>query len=298
MKNKKIFYGFLIFIIVGIISVLVITNINQEKPKTLPTSTTTNEWGPIYNGIKTRLIPLQQEYILEQPIKFRLEMTNVGSQSVLYDDQQVDVNNPLIVKGPDGKETPYIAGSVQTLGGPKPINPAEVVILFDGLDVASQYYIGKAGQYTVQFRGGDRAFGEIDFPKSNVVEIGVKSGKPTKALILTGRLLDILPEGWTLTAWPPTQTENEVTPYGRQPAKGLYAALVREAGLKADVIYISIWQTDEPVDITNQTGTNAVSEYLGKNQGGYLYAYISSEAEVAWPDVREKIINALEVNQE
>ena len=179
----------------------------------------------------------------------------------------------------------------------KAINPAEVVILFDELDVAAQYYVGKPGRYTVQFRGRDKAFGEVDFPISNIIEIDVKSGTPTKALIFAGRLLNILPEGWTLTAWLPPLPESEVTPYGRQSAKGINAALVREAGLKADVIYISIWQTDEPVDISNQSGTAAVSEYLGKNQAGHVYAFIPSEAEAVWPDVREKIMHTLEINQ-
>lgn len=148
--------------------------ITEKDKEILFPSAKKNETSQIIKGVTTKLIPLQQEYILGQPIPFRLEMTNNGSSIVNYDSQQVAVNDSMTIKDPEGQYVPYTSSMFQTLGGSRPLKPGETVILFDQLDIASQYQLAKPGRYTVQFRGQDRAFGEIPIPESNVVGIEVK----------------------------------------------------------------------------------------------------------------------------
>ena len=272
-----------------------ITNLQNEINQLRQSKTSTPtaiEWGPMQNQLRTRLVPLQQKYIVGQPMKFRLEMTNTGNSTIMYDSQQVDVNNAMIVTEPEGKTSPYIAGSFQTAGGPKPIEPEEIVILFDQFDITSQYFIDKPGRYTVQFRGQDKAFGEVPIPESNILKIEVQPGNLSPSYLIVGRLLDILSEGWSLTLVTPD--EAEVNPLGRQSAKGVYISLVRLAGYKADVVFIEIWQTDTVVDLSTQK-TTQISEYLGKNTWGYVYVFISPDAKTLWPNVREQIIESLEI---
>lgn len=262
MKNKKIFYGILIFIAISIFSIFIITKVNQ-------------------NGLKTRLVPLEQQYSLGQPMKFRLEMTNVGASTIMYDSQQVGVNNAMIIKDQNGKISPYIAGSFQTGGGPKPIQPKEIVILFYQFDITSQYYIGKPGRYTVQFRGQDTAFGEESLPPSNIVEIDVQPATLTTTDIFIGRLLDIIPNQWDLTKGLEKYIEVD----------GICAQMdrIRAKGGKE---YIMVCQTYRLINLSSQG-----LEYLGKNQWGYVYISIQPEAETLWPNVREQIIKALEITQ-
>ena len=37
-------------------------------------------WGPDRDGLRTRLLPAQEEYVIGRPAKFRLEMQNFGER--------------------------------------------------------------------------------------------------------------------------------------------------------------------------------------------------------------------------
>lgn len=294
MNNKKFIKTTLIaliIIIVGVVGYFVMNKLASNNKQQTPTAI---EWGPTQNWLKIKLVPLQQKYVVGQPMKFRLEMINIGNSTIMYDSQQVDVNNAMIIMGPDGKISPYIAGSFQTGGGPKPIKPEEIVILFDQFDVTSQYFMDKPGRYTIQFRGQDKAFGEVPIPESNILEVEVQPGSLNPSYLIVGFLLDILPEGWHLTLTTPIKTE--VNPIGRQSAKGVYISLDRLSRYKADVISIGIWQTDTVVGLSAQK-TNQVSEYLGESEWGHVYVFISPDAKTVWPNVREQIIESLEIKQ-
>ena len=89
------------------------------------------------DGLRTRLVPLQKEYVLGQPAKFRLEMKNAGEQGRTYDPQQADCNSSIRVSDRDGKPVRYVAGGYQTGGHAKSIAPGETVVLFDKLDLAT-----------------------------------------------------------------------------------------------------------------------------------------------------------------
>ena len=108
-----------------------------------------------------RLVPVQDEYVLGRPMRFRLEMTNRTSVKLLYDHQQVAVNHSLVITGPDGKRAPYVRGTCQTsIRGWPAIAPGQTVVLFDKLDAAEQYFIDTPGRYAVQFAGRGLNAGE------------------------------------------------------------------------------------------------------------------------------------------
>jgi len=299
IKNKKIFYGiFILTILVGAISILFSARLPQENQKPLSTSTSKDKWGPTQNGLKTRLVPLQQKYFIGQPMLFRLEMTNVGNTTIMYDSQQVAVNNSLKITGPDEVTCPYIGGSCQTLGYHKPIKPGETVILFDKFDITSQYFIDKPGKYKVQFRGQSRAFGEVPIPESNVLEIDVHPGSLTLPYFIANRLLEIFPEEWNLVLQASTKTK--VNPFGRAPTRGICIFFHLPTEGKDNRIFVGIWLTEHIVDISPQHSRHLeppyISKYLGKNKWGYVYVTISPEAEKLLPDIKEQLIKALEIS--
>jgi hypothetical protein len=115
---------------------------------------------PKLQTVTLTLTPLKQSFALGKPMPFRLEMTNGGRETLYYDDQQVKVNNSMIVKDSKGREIAYTAGSFQTVGGYRPIEPDRTVVLFDGFDLASQYKIKRTGTYTVQFSGRGLSVGD------------------------------------------------------------------------------------------------------------------------------------------
>lgn len=255
---------------------------------------TNQPWGQEKNGVRTRLVPAETSFSLDQPMRFRLEMQNVGSETVQFDPQQVDVNNSVIIAGPGGKELPYIAPWCQTLGGPRPLKPGEQVVLFDGLDIAEQYLVTEPGQYTVQFRGQDQAFGEVPIPPSNTIRIQVTDGPLRTSRAIASHLVSVTPEArWKLSV----VSEGEVTPSGRSSTRGVHLYLVRRAALKSDLVFVHFWVTERPTDVveerTGQTAT--IAEHLGHSQWGDVYMRADAAVTRFWPEIRRDIRKALKL---
>ena len=101
------------------------------------------------SDVRTSLVPVGTNFVLGQPMQFRLEMENVGKRTIEYDSQQVALNHSMLIKDSAGEECPYIAPSCQTVGGPCPLEPGKKVVLFDKLDVAQQYLIQKPGKLSL-----------------------------------------------------------------------------------------------------------------------------------------------------
>lgn len=265
------------------------------------TSVKKDEWGPIVNGVKTRLVPSNEKYVLGQPMEFRLEMTNVGESTVKYDSQQVKVNNSMLIRGPDGKIALYVDMYHQTIGGPRPLKLGETVTLFDRYNVEEDYYIAKPGRYTVQFRG-EEGFGDVEIPQSNVVEIELEPGEISASYAVVGRILDVLPnsEGWQSRRWTKTgewelfwhRYSTDFTPQGRNRSKCTRIDLVRSATYKDDLVVVGVWVTEVAVNAEEGFG-GIISEYLGASRWGHVYVLAPSEAEEHWTDVRQKISQAL-----
>ena len=111
------------------------------------------EMGPRLKGVRTLLTVKREEFVVGEPIYFRLRLINQGDSILSYDCQQVAVNNSMTIEGPDGKKVKYTAELFQTLGGPVLLKPGETKTLFDQFDITKQYDIKQPGQYRVQFNG-------------------------------------------------------------------------------------------------------------------------------------------------
>ena len=62
-----------------------------------PASGRTEQWGPREGDRRTRLVPLADHFTLGQPMRFRLELKNVGQTVIYYDTQQVAIDGSLAV---------------------------------------------------------------------------------------------------------------------------------------------------------------------------------------------------------
>jgi prepilin-type processing-associated H-X9-DG protein len=122
---------------------------------------------------KTRLTPVSKEFVVGRPMLFRLELVNEGKVEFLYDHQQVAVNSSMTITDKKGERVPYTFGPVQTDGSHKAIKAGKSAILFDNLDISSQYDLSKAGKYKVQFNGKGlyTAIGTGEGPFENTIGI-------------------------------------------------------------------------------------------------------------------------------
>jgi len=254
-------------------------------------------WGREKDGYQTQLIPVTEKFVVGQPMTFSLVMRNTISSLKMYDHQGIG-HDSLLIKDPDGKEVYYKASSFQTVGAVKPIDAKEIVRLFEGRDVASEYVITRPGKYTIQFRQGNYGMSrDSTFPASNILKFEVQPGQAKPEDVLITRLMNIVPgHGWQISkGW---QSDQLATPSGRNPMKGVNVNLVKHAKLKRDVIYVSLWQMEQPSSA--KEGEKApmpeVSEYLGQNPLGHFYVSIPAKAEELWPTIRtdlKKTLNLL-----
>jgi hypothetical protein len=228
-------------------------------------------WGDAVKGLASRLSLTTKEPRLGEPVRVRLEVKNVGEGPATYDSQQAAVNNSLIVKGPDGAAVPYIGLSYQTLGGPTALGPGETKSVFAELDVAAQYLIERAGNYTVQ----SRARGGI--PASNVLAMTVRPGTLSDFQKLFATLYRSTPAGWRAATY-----ESSIV------------FLHTPTHLKADAASITLSLFREPTGGPKPMRGQPAPINLGETTLGQAWLVAQSQIAVErWPDyektVREKI---------
>jgi hypothetical protein len=201
----------------------------------------------------------------------------------------VMVNNPMIVKDPNGNLIPYVDTSYQTGVREKEIKPGETRILADKYDVASQYRITKAGRYTFQFNG----FVAPGIRPSNIVEMVVKPGELSPADTIVERLLPVLPDGWVYTRRlipkKPSQ-ENSSNKY-------IFVHLIGEKGHKGVDEGISFFILVHPTkDVISVEPEWFAGHLWGRCKWGLVYVK-AFDADLLWPDYKEQIIGALNIEQ-
>jgi hypothetical protein len=295
-----------------------------EPPAKVPQTrrsvdSTTDSRGWELAGLRTRLVPLAKQFTLGQPMKFRLELKNFGPTAVHYDSQAVAGNSSLVVRDPQGQLVPYIGGSFQTGNFiPLPsLAPGKTVVLFDGLDLASQYLLVRPGKYTVQFRGisdeaeakaeeqsrrrrsevGAKFFGEkMDWrewdgaliPTSNSAGIDVQPGAVPPVKRIAARLLDVLPKEWMMSVHGYVGETNcspawETTPPGWQAGRPMSSVTLAcsVTGYIDDTVQAGLWIADGKLLWTgkvDEPGQRA-AVYLGKCPEGHIYADLPSHPE-------------------
>ena len=279
-----------------ILPLLLLACHGADRQESLPPKS--GDWGVPSVGLRTRLTILDHTPGLGEPVRVRLEMENVGTDVIAYDWQQVAVNNAFDVQNLDGSRTVYVGGSVATAGGEYKIEPGEIVVLFDDLDVAGQYHLSRAGRYIIRHGGrmlsatpADKLPPMIPDPRnpfesrtvklwnseltlpSNVVQVDVRPGPPTARIAIVDRLLGVLKPGWELSI---ANWEGHIVVFFSRPAP-----------LIGDGIRIPLAFGPEPPGEGFET--------WGSTDWGRIHAGLSPRSREAWPDLREAITAALDV---
>ena len=294
------------------VSMLPVTKWTFEKPKTPKES---EGWGPERDGLRTRLLPAQKEFFVGRPAKFRLEMKNFGQSQRTYDSQAVDVNGSMRVSGPDGTPVRYVAGSFQTSGSSESIAPGQEVALFeyDSLDLADQYLMVKPGSYTLEFRGTNVKWdSESAIPPSAKITIEMRPGALPPSKQIAARLAEILPHNWdlNLNVTLSEMYKGKFFPPGWESTHSVYVSLETSHDNSSDKgrIRVEIWGTEKKLtwtgkqrawkgleDTTKEVESGQAAVYLGKGIDGFIYWKVPDEAKEKWPDMRKKVVAALQI---
>lgn len=235
-------------------------------------------------GIKYRLIPISNGFVIGQPMLFRIEMINVSGTPILYmgtSPTSMMVNDPMNITGPNGETIDYVDTNYQIVVWSDMILPKETIILVDNYDVISQYLITKPGRYTFQFRGWpSNSFA------SNKVEVEVGDGDLSAADSILTKILSVLPEGWTAS--------RKLVPIE------LFSEDESNNFISVHLIGKRIGKViDVDISLIIAKGSNSLEPYFvkdsqlwGKCKWGQIYVR-DRDAELLWPDYREQIIKAL-----
>ncbi|MCH8119640.1 MAG: hypothetical protein IIC00_07925 [Planctomycetes bacterium] len=241
----------------------------------------------LQEGLKLSLVPLSDGFVIGQPMLFRLEMTNISGSPIAYKKTSfLMINNHIIVIAPSGERLEYIYPYVQTMSGP-PVNiePNQTVVLVEKYDATTQYHIIQPGQYTFQFTGHWGL-------KSNIVKMDIKPGEPFSEDTIVGNLLSVLPKDWTLTR----TRIRDIADFDSETDRGIVVNMVGKRGRKGTPggtvgVLILINPSQSVLEKTEHE-----AELWGQSQWGPVYVK-SLNAELLWPDYKEQIINALDIQR-
>lgn len=251
-----------------------------------------DQWGPEENGYRTQLIPAAGEFIIGQPVNVHLVMKNVSDKIKWYDVQRI--GRALRVNDSSGQPVLSKQAMVQTLGAEQPIDPGEIVVLFENKDVTKDFVITRPGQYTLQILRGNYGFSTDTIPVSNVLTIQIKPGQVDAEDFMIDALVKILPDKtWQVT---PGFGKSPNSPVGWLAEEPVEVQMVKPTGNNKEILTIRVWQTSEEANPDPGYNRKSASEYLGyDNDGKYYYVLIPVAAAAPWLTAREDIIRALAI---
>lgn len=239
-------------------------------------------------GFEIKLMALDKEFVIGQPMLFRVEMQNISESLIRWmHTSSAMVNDSMLIKGPDGNVIPYVDTSYQTTAQDKEIRPGEKIILAGKYDVTTQYCITTPGKYTFQFNG----FEHYGINPSNIIEVNVRPGKLLPADSIIEKLLTVLPEGWgfTRTLLPHRNT------YEKTSHTNIYIHLAGQSGRKGVDAGIGVLILVSFAENKVNAETEGFEGQLwGRSKWGPVYVK-SFDADILWPDYKEQIIKALEI---
>lgn len=176
--------------------------------------------APVAEDLEARLSLVDPEPEVGRPFRVRLEMTNRGENTYLYDDEKVKLARVLEVRAVDGPSVRYLGWSWSIgEGGPRRLRPGETVTLYEEIDVSQEHEVNRPGAYTVQFIGGGVSLArehELEFfppgdPNgspllaisrhrlvSNKLRVNVGPGDSIDREVLRATLSPLLPEPWSI----------------------------------------------------------------------------------------------------
>ena len=125
--------------------------------------------------ISTSLVPLTNQFVLGQPIRFRVELTNAGPTSVYYMDGGLNHYGLVVREEKRGAILTNTAGPAQIGVQSKELPAHSAVMLAEALDITRNHRISEPGQYSVQFDGSTLQIGER-MPMENADRFGRTHG--------------------------------------------------------------------------------------------------------------------------
>ena len=238
-------------------------------------------------GFDVRIIPLSEYFVVGKPMLFRVEMKNISNATLGYLKRTSMEHNPMIIKGPEDINVPYLETYFQIGVTHKFTEPGETVVLAENYDARSQYHIVKGGRYSFQLKGS------FETKPSNIVEIDIKAGSLAAMESVVESLVPILPGGWKLmrSPAPAEQTDDSKT------GESVYALLEgkrAKKGIDGDKgvnIIIVVVSGDIPIKIQPYLEE---MEFWGTCKLGRIYVE-QYNAEQLWLDYKQQIINALKI---
>jgi hypothetical protein len=240
-------------------------------------------WEEVRKGLEIRLLPVSKEVVIGKPMLFHIEMTSVSDDTLEYWCTSWVANDPMVVKGPNGVNVPYMGGPAQVAFWHEYIEPGETIVLVDNYDVTSQYHITKPGKYSFQFKKL--------YNGSNIVEVDIKPGPLSPLESVVEVLTPILPQGWELARWIYSRDFLKGEQLGRR--LGIHLAGERQGkGWRSSISIIILLDVDE-VKVEHQ---GYLGDFWGNCRWGPVYVNAYG-AELLWPDYREQIVEVLGIRE-
>jgi beta-lactamase regulating signal transducer with metallopeptidase domain len=261
-----------------------------------------SDWGEATNGLRTRLVAEKRQFRAGEPINIHIEVTNTSDRTIYFQGPSAPYfDGSLIVLDAEGKTPPFIGEPIQVMARETIVAPGQTLQL-KPFDLTERRYLGRPGLYSVQlpaepFPMRMPNFSMRGLPLSGRLAFEVVADAAADAGgDPIGRLLPLLPEGWSLANMAgrmarlrPGNNREEVQE-GRELM--LYSGNIRSVDGKV----IWLWLTDQPAAerAAGPGDTTPASEYLG--QAGRLHIYINVDANAlkGWPTAKEDILRALQ----
>ncbi|HON92350.1 MAG TPA: hypothetical protein PLT20_08985 [Sedimentisphaerales bacterium] len=244
--------------------------------------------GEFARAVEFLLHPIDYEFAIGAPMRFRVEMRNVSDDPIPYRwSSGIMVNDPMLVIDPNGEPVPYVDTSYQIGVAMDVALPGETIVLAESYDVATQYRIVRPGRYRFQFRGWPP-----DSESSNICEMEVKPGLLSDAERVSERLLGVMPTGWRFERM-------LSTPHGEPDAPGVggrfFNLIAWHQGKGGDKgVFLVLFKEVEPPDV--DPWLKEQYDLWGLCRWGLVYAR-TNEAAQLWPSHRQQIERALGIRQ-
>jgi hypothetical protein len=216
-------------------------------------------------------------------------IVNEGPVPVSFDFAEADINDSLVVTGPDGRRVPYILGHVDSNGPTLQLAPGEVAHFTQDFDLAEQYLIDKPGHYVVRYEGKNLIIDDLPaklLPAA--VDIDVAPGKLDRRTEIAARLLPVVPKD-LMFCLSPRDDENskEIEVEIRHYVYREEGTLPKEIESMVTVIGFELRIAPRP--------PHPDEKFLGKTRWGFLFANVEKRTEEFWPNWRKLVAEALEV---
>lgn len=160
-----------------LLSMIVGTACHTPKAPLVEASTTgpvVGPWSDEVAGLRTRIAAIGLTFQVGEPLLIRLEVENATEASIEYSAQQVEINEPFVVTGPDGRRIGWVGITRQSASSNVPkIASRQRKVLVSGYDLAIDYLICDSGVYTIASR---RHSGFPNWPMGAIP--GIPASKP------------------------------------------------------------------------------------------------------------------------